>query len=95
MTFKLEISNLKEIIKHNQYYKAELLSANLIESGINPEKIILTRRDVETKNSYHDINDISLKYSYSDPENPYIKIRTGKDGIYDSIAEGLFFIDEN
>ena len=95
MKLNINIAQLQKSIEQNQRYRAALLAANLIEGGINPDQILITRRKAESEGVYHDIENISIKYPYLDSANPYIEIESGHEGIYDSVTEGLFFVGEH
>lgn len=85
------ISSLSDAIKKHQYYRASLLSANLVESGFSLEQVMIIRRTAEGRSALQDIEDITIKYPYLNPDRPYIEIESGRAGIYDAMPEGLFF----
>lgn len=86
-----DISSLSAAHKRQQYYRASLLSANLVESGFSWEQVMILRRTAECGNASQDIEDITIKYPYLNPDRPYIEIESGRAGIYDAMPEGLFF----
>lgn len=73
------------------YYKAEVFSACLLESGFAPEQVVISRKDGLGRGFLYDIERVSVKYPYLYPDNPYLNIESGRAGIYDSLPEGLFY----
>lgn len=95
MEFTVNISQLRELLEHYQRYRASLLAANMIEAGADDDDIVITRRKANAEGVLHEIEHISLKYPYLDPDHPYIEIESGNKGVYDYVAEGLFFTGEH
>ncbi|MGL4332435.1 MAG: hypothetical protein ACRCZQ_05195 [Bacteroidales bacterium] len=91
----VNILQVREFVEHYQRYRASLLAANMIESGVSTEDILITRRKANIESVPHEIEHVSVKYPYLDPDHPYIEIGSGNKGIYDYITEGLFFIGDH
>ncbi len=89
------ISKLRAGIERHPDYSAALLAANLIEAGLSADDIVITRRKAGAEGVLHEIENISLKYPYLNPGQSYVEIESGRDGIYDSVTEGLFFTGEH
>ena len=86
-----ELTACVPIAEEYPYYKAEVLSACLLESGFTPEQIVISRKDGLGRGFLYDIEKVSVKYPYLYPDNPYLNIESGRAGIYDSLPEGLFY----
>ena len=86
-----ELSACAALAESYPYYKADVLSACLIESGFAPEQVVISRRSGLGQGFLYDIEKVSLKYPYLYPDNPYLDIESGRPGIYDSLPEGLFY----
>lgn len=86
-----ELSGCKAITGLYPYYRADVFAAHLIEEGCDPEQIIISRKDGSGHGFLHDITRVSVKYPNSNPENPYLEIESGRQGIYDSLPEDLFY----
>lgn len=86
-----ELSGCKAISGLYPYYRADVLAAHLIEAGCDMEQIIISRKDGSGHGFLHDIIRMSVRYPNSNPENPYLEIESGRQGIYDSLPEDLFY----
>lgn len=86
-----ELTACVPIAEEYPYYKAEVLSACLLESGFTPEQIVISRKNGLGRGFLYDIERVSVKYPYLYPDNPYLNIESGRVGIYDSLPEGLFY----
>lgn len=73
------------------YYRADLLAAHFMEAGYNARQVIISRRNAFMHSNLHDIEKISVKYSYLNPDNSYLDIESSRPGMYDSLPEGLFY----
>lgn len=90
-----EIKKCKEITKLYPYYRSDIFAAALKEAGLQPEQIVITRRDGSKGGYAHDISKVQIRYPYLYPDTPYIEIQTGAEGIYDNMPEDLFFIADH
>lgn len=70
-------------------YKAEVVAAEIIEKGYNPDQILIIRDSAARRGYAKDIEDISLQFSQHDLLD-YLYIHTNKESIYDILPEGLF-----
>lgn len=87
-----KISSLANAVRKHPYYRAPVLSAGLVESGFSPEEVVIFRRNVEGGSRLQDIKHVSLRYPLQNPDCPHIAIGSSREGIYDSLPEGLFFV---
>lgn len=70
-------------------YKAEVIASVLIESGLEPDKVILYRNRGDKRLIYKDIDKIQYISSDSDRLDS-LYIYTNRESIYDTLPEGLF-----
>ena len=70
-------------------FRAETLSAALIEEGYDPDKIHIVRQGGAKRGFAKDIEEINLRFSEYDLED-YLEIKSNKSGIYDNLPEGVF-----
>lgn len=70
-------------------FKAEVVAAELIEKGFDPEQIQIIRMGSGRRGYSKDIEDISIQFSQQDLRD-YLNIRKNKGGIYDILPEGIF-----
>lgn len=73
------------------YYKADVFAACLIEAGVNPEQIIITRKNGMGQGMLYDIEKVSIKYPYLHADSPVLNVESGRPGIYDALPENLFY----
>jgi hypothetical protein len=74
-------------------YRAETLAAGLIKNGLDDSKLHIIRRKGNTKWVSKDIDKIEKEKGYIDSGFDiieYLSIYTNRDGIYDSLPEGIF-----
>lgn len=86
-----ELSGHRITTRVYPHYRADVYAAHLAEVGCNMEQIVILRKDGKSPGFLHDINQVSVKYPNSDPANPYLEIESGRNGIYDSLPEDLFY----
>ncbi|MEG0518250.1 MAG: hypothetical protein RR555_05210 [Bacteroidales bacterium] len=86
-----EIQNSVDTTPIYPYYRADLLAAHFMEAGYNTNQVIISRRNTFMHSYLHDIEKVSVKYSYLNPDNSYIDIESSRPGMYDSLPEGLFY----
>lgn len=89
-----ELKDIKEITTLYPYYRSDIFASLLIEAGFAPEQIVITRREGSRGGYAHDIERVSIKYPYLYPDDPYVEIRTGNEGIYDNTPEDLYFVTD-
>lgn len=70
-------------------YKSEIVVANLIDQGYNPDRIFLIRNGGARRGFAKDIEGIEIQFSEYDLQD-YLHILVNKEGIYDILPEGLF-----
>lgn len=90
-----ELKDIKEITTLYPYYRSDIFASLLIESGFDPEQIVITRREGSRGGYAHDIERVSIKYPYLHPDEPYVEIQTGGEGIYDNTPENLYFVADH
>ena len=73
----------------NEDFKAEVVAAEMVESGIPIEQILIMMQGASKRTYRKDIDFINEKVSEYDYSNYHI-INTPKEGIYDMLPEGLF-----
>jgi len=70
-------------------FKAETVAAHLVESGYDPDKIIISRQGAEKRGFGKDIEEISLLFSEYE-QSDFLQIIANREGIYDILPEGIF-----
>ena len=70
-------------------FKAEIVAAELIEDGYDPDQIFITRAGDSSRGYAKDIEKIYLQFSQQDLRD-HLYILTNKASIYDILPEGLF-----
>lgn len=90
-----ELKDSKDITTLYPYYRSDIFASLLIESGFDPEQIVITRREGSRGGYAHDIERVSIKYPYLYPDDPYVEIQTGDEGIYDNTPEDLYFVADH
>jgi len=70
-------------------FKAEIIAADLIEQGFDPERIMIIREGGAKRGYSKDIEEVQLHYSQYDLLD-YLHIKANKEGIYDILPEGIF-----
>lgn len=90
-----ELSSYTVLSGKYTYYRADVFAACLIEAGISPEQIVISRRSGLGQGFLYDIERVSVKYPYLYPESPFLNIESGRAGIYDSLPEGLFYVPDH
>lgn len=80
-----------ELVEMYPYYKADVFAACLIEAGVDPEQIIVSRKNGMGQGILYDIEKVSMKYPYLDADNPLLNVESGRPGIYDALPENLFY----
>lgn len=70
-------------------YRAEVITAGLIESGQDAGKILIVRDKGDKRNVSKDVHKIEYGFS-SENLMEYLYIHTNRKGIYDNLPEGIF-----
>ncbi len=70
-------------------FRSEVVAANLIQQGYDPEKIMIIRQGAAKRGFSKDIEKTSLEYSQEDLSDKLV-IKTNKECIYDILPEGIF-----
>lgn len=70
-------------------YKSEIIAANLVIQGYDPNRIFLIRKGAMRRGFAKDIEHIDLQFSEHDLQD-YLNIHTNRESIYDILPEGLF-----
>lgn len=70
-------------------YKSEVIAANLVMQGYDPNRIFLIRKGAMRRGFAKDIEHIDLQFSEHDLRD-YLNIYTNRESIYDILPEGLF-----
>ena len=78
-----------ELINLNCDVRAEIIAADLIERGTAPEKIAIRPMGTFSRNFRKDIAAIKNILNHANGEE-YLRIDVSRDGIYDSLPQGLF-----
>lgn len=85
----LDILSINDVNKITTDFRVETVAAEMIESGVPADRILIVplgaihrpyRKDIE------DIENETSKYDHKD----YILIKTFKEGLYDQLPEGIF-----
>jgi len=72
-------------------YKAEVIAAEMVEYGINPDRILILLAGALKRSFSADVD--SIENEPSDYEhNQYTVLSTTREGIYDMLPEGLFHV---
>lgn len=87
-----ELSEQLTINDINSNYKADVLAACLVEAGYDTDQILLSRKTCDSQGFLRDIENVSVRYSNVDDNDLFLRIQTGRKGIYDALPEGLFYI---
>ena len=70
-------------------FKAEVIAAEMAESGVNPEQIMIVMLGPQKRTFSKDVESVTEEtsdYNHKD----YTLVKTHKEGIYDMLPEGLF-----
>jgi len=70
-------------------FRAEALAASWIEDGFDSERIQIIRKGGARRGFSKDVDEIGLYFSDYDLKD-YLQIKTNRDGIYDTLPEGIF-----
>ena len=70
-------------------YRAEVVVAGLVENGYDADKLLIIRQKGDKRYVSKDINRAENEYSTQDLME-YLYIYTNRQGIYDTIPEGIF-----
>lgn len=79
----------KQVNDTESDFKSEVVAAELIEQGYNPDQILIVREGDARRGFSKDIEKIYMQFSQQDLRD-YLYISTNKAGIYDILPEGLF-----
>lgn len=72
-------------------YLAEVITSTLVEEGVNPDHIQITRLGSARAKVGKDIEKIKLEYNPDDESSDCLRIYVNREGIYDVLPEGVFF----
>ncbi len=72
-------------------YKAETIATRLLNYGLTPEQVLFKRKGANKRGVSKDISVISVNQNRYDTIEESIEISTLRNGIYDSLPEGLFY----
>lgn len=81
--------NYKAINRLETDFRAESVAAGLIESGIDPDKILIVRQKGDKRHVSKDVAEIKNVFSNQDLME-YLYIHTNRKGIYDALPENIF-----
>lgn len=70
-------------------FKAEVAAAEMIENGIDADRILIMMLGAAKRTFRKDVHEVSEEVSHYD-QKQYTIIKTHKEGIYDMLPEGLF-----
>lgn len=73
-------------------YLAEVVAATLVEEGVDPEYIQITRLGGARAKIGKDIEKINREYNPEDDSSDCLRIYVNREGIYDVLPEGVFFL---
>lgn len=89
----LHIENaLSSINSLDTDYLAEVVAATLVEEGVSPDNIQITRLGSARMKVGKDIEKVRMEYSPDDEINDCLRIYVNRDGLYDVLPEGVFFL---
>jgi hypothetical protein len=74
---------------YNIDFKAEVIAAEMIENGLDPERILILLTGAMKRSHRLDVTSIEEDLSEYDHKE-YTLIKTSREGIYDMLPEGLF-----
>ncbi|HEX5150747.1 MAG TPA: hypothetical protein VFW07_04835 [Parafilimonas sp.] len=70
-------------------FKAEVIAAEMVESGLNPDRILILLAGAMKRTFRPDVTSVEEELSEYDHKE-YTVITTSREGIYDMLPEGLF-----
>ena len=85
-------SSLSSINSLDTDYLAEVVAATLIEEGVSPDSIQITRLGSSRMKVGKDIENVRMEYSPDDEINDCLRIYVNREGLYDVLPEGVFFL---
>lgn len=85
-------SSLASINSLDTDYLAEIIAATLIEEGVSPDDIQIIRLGDSRMKVGKDIESIRMEYSPDDEINDCLRIYVNREGLYDVLPEGVFFL---
>lgn len=85
-------SSLASINSLDTDYLAEIIAATLIEEGVSPDNIQITRLGGSRMKVGKDIESVRMEYSPDDEINDCLRIYVNREGLYDVLPEGVFFL---
>lgn len=89
----LHIENsLSSINSLDTDYLAEVVAATLIEEGVSPDNIQIARLGSARMKVGKDIEKVRMEYSPDDEINDCLRIYVNREGLYDVLPEGVFFL---
>lgn len=89
----LHIENsLSSINSLDTDYLAEVVAATLVEEGVSPDNIQIARLGSARMKVGKDIEKVRMEYSPDDEINDCLRIYVNREGLYDVLPEGVFFL---
>lgn len=85
-------SSLAAINSLDTDYLAEIIAATLIEEGVSPDDIQIIRLGDSRMKVGKDIESVRMEYSPDDEINDCLRIYVNREGLYDVLPEGVFFL---
>lgn len=70
-------------------FKAEVVVAGLIRQGYDPERTIIVRKGAGRRGYSKDVDNVHIEFSQQDLTD-YLHVEVNRQGIYDTLPEGLF-----
>lgn len=93
---KIDLSNIEKPLSSinslDTDYLAEMVAATLIEEGVSPNNIQIARLGDSRMKVGKDIEKIRMEYSPDDEVSDCLRIYVNREGIYDVLPEGVFFL---
>ena len=89
----LHIENsLSSINSLDTDYLAEVIAATLVAEGVSPDNIQIARLGSARMKVGKDIENVRMEYSPDDEINDCLRIYVNREGLYDVLPEGVFFL---
>ena len=83
------MKKLPDINTIDTNFRAEVIASEMINSGIDIDKLLVVRHKGNKKEVSKDIDKLDYQYSYFDMIE-YLYLYTNRESINDSLPEGLF-----
>lgn len=85
-----EYKNIELINKLDSNFRSDVVAAGMIDCGIAADKIVILRREGNTRETDKEIVDIEYKQDYEGNGQDVWLIKANRQGIYDLLPEGMF-----